>query len=100
MTQEQLATLLERGEEQGCLNLSAFTELTQELELDDEQLAALYADLDERGIELTDDCGHEARESTYVNGDLAVQTTDALQLFLNEPGRHPPLTAQGAGDVA
>ena len=100
MTQEQLAVLLERGEEQGCLNLSAFTELTQELELDDEQLEALYADLDERGIELTDDCGHEARDSTYVNGDLAVQTTDALQLFLNEAGRYPLLTAQEEVELA
>src|ERR687885_2293045 len=100
MTQEQLAAFLERGEEQGCLNLSAFTELTQELELDDEQLEALYADLDERGIELTDDCGHEARDSTYVNGDLAVQTTDALQLFLNEAGRWPLLTAQEEVELA
>src|SRR2546421_5605485 len=100
MTQEQLAALLERGEEQGCLNLSAFTELTQELELDDEQLEALYADLDERGIELTDDCGHEARDSTYVNGDLAVATTDALQLFLNEAGRYPLLTAQEEVELA
>src|SRR5919199_1445174 len=100
MTQEQLAAFLERGEEHGCLNLSAFTELTQELELDDEQLEALYADLDERGIELTDDCGHEARDSTYVNGDLAVQTTDALQLFLNEAGRYPLLTAQEEVELA
>ena len=51
MTQEQLAALIERGEEQGCINLSAFTELTQELELDDEQLEALYAALDERGVQ-------------------------------------------------
>ena len=100
MTNEQLAALIERGEEQGCLNLSAFTELTQELELDDEQLEALYADLDERGIELTDDCGHETRDSTYVNGDLAVQTTDALQLFLNEAGRWPLLTAQEEVELA
>ena len=100
MTNEQLAALIERGEEQGCLNLSAFTELTQELELDDEQLEALYADLDERGIELTDDCGHETRDSTYVNGDLAVQTTDALQLFLNEAGRWSLLTAQEEVELA
>jgi RNA polymerase primary sigma factor len=95
MTTEQLSALIEQGEEQGCVNLSAFTELTQELELEDEELEALYAQLDERGIELTDDCSRpQSRESTYVNGDLAVQTTDALQLFLNEAGRYPLLTAQ------
>jgi RNA polymerase primary sigma factor len=100
MTHDQLSALIEQGDEQGCVNLSAFTELTQELELDDEALEALYADLDERGIELTDDCGNEARQSTYVNGDLAVQTTDALQLFLNEAGRYPLLTAQEEVELA
>src|SRR3712207_7622410 len=44
---------------------------------------------DERGIELTDDCGRNVEDSTYVNGDLATTTTDALQLFLNEAGRYP-----------
>jgi RNA polymerase primary sigma factor len=101
MTQEQLSALIEHGEEQGCVNLSAFTELTQELELDDEELERVYAQLEERGIELTDDCSRpESRESTYVNGDLAVQTTDALQLFLNEAGRYPLLTAQEEVELA
>src|ERR687884_13356 len=101
MTHDQLSALIEQGEEQGCVNLSAFTELTQELELEDEALEALYAELDERGIELTDDCGNShAKESTYVNGDLAVQTTDALQLFLNEAGRYPLLTAEEEVELA
>ena len=101
MTHEQLSALIERGEERGCVNLSAFTELTRELELEDEELEALYAELDERGIELTDDCGRvEQTDSTYVNGDLAVQTTDALQLFLNEAGRWPLLTAQEEVELA
>src|ERR687884_205068 len=101
MTHDQLSALIEQGEEQGCVNLSSFTELTQELELEDEDLEALYAELDERGIELTDDCGNaQAKESTYVNGDLAVQTTDALQLFLNEAGRYPLLTAQEEVELA
>ncbi len=45
------------------------------------------------GIEFSDDCGRESTGSTYVNGDLAVATTDALQLFLNEAARYPLLTA-------
>src|ERR687884_2246010 len=101
MTHDQLSALIEQGEQQGCVNLSSFTELTQELELEDEALEALYAELDERGIELTDDCGNShAKESTYVNGDLAVQTTDALQLFLNEAGRYPLLTAEEEVELA
>src|SRR5438105_418316 len=101
MTQEQLTSLLEQGEAEGCINLSAFSELTQELELEGEELEAVYDQLDERGIALTDDCGVGVRtDSTYVNGDLAVATTDALQLFLNEAGRWPLLTAAEEVELA
>jgi RNA polymerase primary sigma factor len=100
MPQEQIQALLERGEEQGCLNLSQFSEFVQEHELDDEQLAHLYEELDARKIDLTDDCGREEAESTYVNGDLAVATTDALQLFLNEAAKWPLLTAEEEVELA
>jgi RNA polymerase primary sigma factor len=93
MSQEQLQALMERGEEEGCVNLSAFSELIQALELDDDEVAGLYEQLEERGIELSDDCGRATEGATYVNGDLAAATTDALQLFLNEAGRYPLLTA-------
>ena len=39
--QDQVAALLDQGEEQGCLNLSSFTELVQALELHDEEVARL-----------------------------------------------------------
>ena len=35
-----------------------------------------------------------------MNGDLAVATTDALQLFLNEMARYPLLTAQEEVELA
>src|SRR3954471_24735484 len=95
MDEGNLQVLLEKGEEQGCLNLSQFGEFVQEHELDEEQLTQLYEELDSRNIDLTDDCGRAEgeAESTYVNGDLAVATTDALQLFLNEAAKWPLLTA-------
>ena len=89
----ELSASLDPGEELGCLNLSEFSEFVQEQELSDDELERLYAQLDERGIELTDDCGKAQTDSTYVNGDLATATTDALQLFLNEAARYPLLTA-------
>ncbi len=89
-----LETLLARSEDEGCVNLSQLTELVAAEELDDEEIGRLYEQLEERGIEVTDDCGREQEESTYVNGDLAVATTDALQLFLNEAGRWPLLTKE------
>ena len=89
-----LETLLARGEEEGCVNLSQLNELVAGAELEDEEIARLYEQLEERGIEVTDDCGRQQDESTYMNGDLAVATTDALQLFLNEAGRWPLLTKE------
>jgi RNA polymerase primary sigma factor len=102
MADEEIRTLLEKGEEQGCLNLSQFSEFVQEHELDEEQLTHLYEELDTRQIDLTDDCARSATEaeSTYVNGDLAVATTDALQLFLNEAARWPLLTAEEEVELA
>src|SRR5262245_13841127 len=94
MTQTDITFLLERGEEQGCLNLSEFNEYLQEAELEDEERDAVFAVLEERGIELTDDCARsDAAEATYVEAELDTATTDALQLFLNEASRYRLLTA-------
>ncbi len=100
ITEAQIAALLDRGEEQGCINLTELTQLVQTFELEDEELDSLYERVEERGIEVTDDCGREAVDATYVNGDLATATTDALQLFLNEVGRYPLLTAQEEVELA
>src|SRR4249920_643518 len=101
MPTESIQALIARGEEAGCLNLSAFAEFVQEHDLGEEQLEALHAELDERGIELTDDCAKErAGDAVYVNGDLASATTDALQLFLNEAGRYVLLTAAEEVELA
>jgi RNA polymerase primary sigma factor len=89
-----LETLLARSEEEDCVNLSQFNELVAAEELDDDEIGRLYEQLEERGIDVSDDCGREQHESTYINGDLAVATTDALQLFLNEAGRWALLTKE------
>ena len=83
MSRATLTPMLDAGEETGCINLSDLSATVQELELEDEELEALYAEIEERGISLSDDCGRHAGDATYVNGDLATATTDSLQLFLN-----------------
>ena len=99
MADERVTALLERGEEEGCINLSVFSELAQEL--DDDETDALLHQIEERGIELTDDCGRvEAETPGYVNGDVASATTDALQLFLNEAARWELLTAAEEVELA
>jgi RNA polymerase primary sigma factor len=95
----QLQALLERGEESECLEYSELDALVEALELGEEELEDLYEEIERRGIELRDNCGREAK-TTYVNGDLAVATTDALQLFMQEIGRYPLLTKEQEIELA
>ena len=95
-----LAALIDRGETHGCLELSEIDELVQALDLDETDLGALYEQLDARGIELRDNCGRETKQSLFDGPQLASATTDALQLFLNEIGRHRLLTPAEEIDLA
>ena len=101
MTDEHITTLMELGEREGCLELSEVARVIDAVELDDDDVERLYEDIHARGIELSDDCGRASMpESTYVNGDLAEATTDALQLFLNEMGKYKLLTAEEEVELA
>jgi RNA polymerase primary sigma factor len=101
MYDEQITALIELGEREGCLELSDVSRLAEASELDEEDVERLYEDLQKRGIELTDDCGRaELPDSTYVNGNLAESTTDALQLFMNEMGKYRLLTAEEEVELA
>jgi RNA polymerase primary sigma factor len=97
----QIEALLAHGEEDGCIELSELDELAQRLDLDDEDVQAVYEEIERRGVRLRDNCGRaETQDATYVNGNLAHATTDALQLFLNEVGRYPLLTAKEEVELA
>ena len=98
---EALAILLERLGDEHCVELSEIDRVAQELDLAPDDVEATYRELEEREIVVVDDCGREeAAEATYVNGDLSVATTDALQLFLNEMARYPLLTAAEEVELA
>ena len=92
---EDVAAVIEQGERDGCLNLSELESLLAAHELTDDVVDELHEELERRGIEVTDDCVRsEAGEGDYSNSELATATTDGLQLFLNEMGRYPLLTAE------
>ncbi len=101
--QEIAEELASRGEarERRCVDLSELSDVVQESELSDDDAQALHEMLEERGLELRDDCGRGTAEPTsYVNGDLADRTTDAMSLFLQEVGRHPLLSARQEVELA
>jgi RNA polymerase primary sigma factor len=101
MAESEITALIEVGQREGCIELSEVARVAETLELDDEEVERVYEDIQSRGIELSDDCGRtEAPDSTYVNGNLAETTTDALQLFLNEMGRYKLLTAEEEVELA
>jgi RNA polymerase primary sigma factor len=93
--ERRLEALIERAEDRGCVNLSELSELVQELELPDELAQALHERLEARGVEVADDCGRALTPGAHYNHDeLALMTSDTLQLFLRDVRRHPLLSAQ------
>lgn len=100
---EAIEELVRRAEDRDtpCVELSELSELVQDLDLSDEESQALQDALEQRGLELRDDCGREQPEATtYINGELAERTTDAMSLFLQEVSRHPLLTREQEVELA
>jgi len=94
-------SLLDRAEDAGCLNVGDIAAIVGRLELDDEAQGRIEDEAHRRGLEITDDCGRQSVPSTtYINGELASATTDALSLFLREVRKHPLLTAEEEVELA
>jgi len=101
MSHDPIAVLVEHGEEHGCVHMTELYEIVQKLELDEDDIESLLEQLDRHGIELTDDCSRAIEEDVaYTNQQVAAATTDSLQLFLNEAGRYPLLTAAQEVELA
>jgi RNA polymerase primary sigma factor len=96
-----VASLLDLAEDNGVLCLADVATLVARLELDEESQGRIEDEARLRGIELTDDCGRARIPAThYLNGELAIATTDALSLFLREVRKHPLLTAAQEVELA
>jgi RNA polymerase primary sigma factor len=81
---------IDEAEELGELEEETLEAYAHEHELDEEELSALRAELEERGVELITAPHAEPviRPVAHVSG-----ATDSLTLFMNEAGRYPLLTA-------
>jgi RNA polymerase primary sigma factor len=96
---EDLRRLLDAAEERGSIRRSQVNELVEPLNLDSFEVDALYRELETRSIELIED--GDAQEQPPPPLQITWETTtDALQLFLREAGRHPLLTAAQEVELA
>jgi RNA polymerase primary sigma factor len=107
LSNEELAALLEAGEANGQIRQADLQEILEPLELDALEIDALYMELDRRGIELLTEEPEKEKEAPVPPtpappaATIPVETTtDALQLFLREAGRHQLLTAAQEVELA
>jgi RNA polymerase primary sigma factor len=96
---EDVRHLLEVAEQSGgALRQQELHEVLEPLELDALELEAFRQELEQRGIEIIEE---ERPLEPIPQPQVFVETTtDALQLFLREAGRHPLLTAAQEVELA
>jgi RNA polymerase primary sigma factor len=93
-TESQLAAVMDRGAETGCVELSELSRLIEELALGHADVDAILERLEQQGIRVSDDCGREVPEQVrYDNDKLATTTTDALSLYFRDVRRFELLSA-------
>jgi RNA polymerase primary sigma factor len=86
LSDKEWQQLLEAAEESGSLRRSAIAVILDEFELDPLELDPVCRELEQQGMEIIED--------DRAPPPLVLETTtDALQLFLRDAGRHPLLTA-------
>jgi RNA polymerase primary sigma factor len=96
---DDLQRLVEAAEERGRLRQSELNEVLEPFRLDPLEIDSIMRELEKRAIEVIDDVlddGEAAPAALPLPPPLMLSwetTTDALQLFLREAGRHPLLTA-------
>ncbi len=88
MQTPEIQTLLEEASEEGFVRADELESLAETHELEADDLEALSAALEERGVEIRE----PAEQPTY-EADPTPASADSLQMFMNEIGRYPLLTA-------
>jgi RNA polymerase primary sigma factor len=91
-----LTVFFERAEERGAVAEEALDALAFEHDLDDDEIAAVRADLETREIEIT----REVPADAPAREPSEPVMTDSLTMFMNEIGRYPLLTAAQEVELA
>ncbi len=99
---EDVQIVLEACEASGTVRQSDLNDLTEAHEFDVFELDLLYRELETRGVETIDDTKEIEKAPPPPPPPPAPveSTTDALQLFLREAGRHQLLTAPQEVELA
>jgi RNA polymerase primary sigma factor len=91
---QYVTTFLENAENEGAVDAVAVEELAVELDLGDDELAVVRAELEARGVEITP--APATAEDDELELDLepeAAASIDSLTQFMNDIGKHELLTA-------
>src|SRR6186997_2246399 len=88
---EDVRQIIEAAEQAGSIRSSELADLVDAHELSELEAEALHRECEQRGIDIVDDKDKEPAPPPQPV--VYETTTDALQLFLREAGRHALLTA-------
>ena len=103
---DDLRRLVDASEERGSVLQSELNEVLEPLGLDALETDLVHLELEKRQIDLVNDLGEDGEprpDPVPESQPLQISwetTTDALQLFLREAGRHPLLTAAQEVELA
>jgi RNA polymerase primary sigma factor len=97
---EEVVQLFEAAEVAGSIGAAQLLEVLEPHGLDPLEVDAVYRLFEERGIDVVDDTGRDREPAPPPPAPVLESTTDALQLFLRETGRHPLLTAAQEVELA
>jgi RNA polymerase primary sigma factor len=108
LSTDDLRLLVDAAEERGTLLQSELNDALEPLGLDAIEIDLLHRELETRAIEIVNDIDEDgetkpqpAPEAPAAPLQISWETTtDALQLFLREAGRHPLLTAAQEVELA
>ena len=96
----ELQELFEAAEQTGSLRYAHLVEVLEPLRLDPLETDAVFRELEQRGIEILEPEPEAAPPPPSPTPVVQETTTDALQLFLRDAGRHPLLTAAQEVELA
>ena len=97
LREHDLTAFLEDAESNGTVEVAAVEELVAELDLGDDGLATVPAELEARGVEITAPATAKVDDLELDLEPEAAASVDSLTQFMNDIGKHALLTRSRRG---